>query len=248
MTLFSKVRNARKAAEEHKKAASAQAASEKPPAPPYKHIPTHAAQDALAGSSSIWSREERSQLISAAHKRRNDLKMISVSFGGSSGNFHSEIDQSKIAQVRRMNHNISGSSSMLNVPAAGSSRASLNLLPSTSAANLYHGINDIGPSRASSSGYDNTFSPSAMARRQEQLSRSSLNEKTLQDAPPVHTVLAMHRQTPSPANNHSRSSYQTTHSSRASFQQRRSPLSTSGKYTLLNVAVSCPNLARPITC
>lgn len=168
--------------------------------------------------------------------------MISMSFAGSSGSFHSEIDHSKIAQVRRMNHNMSGSSLMLNVPGAGSSRASLNLpRPSTSTTHFHTNISDVAPPRASFSGYDSNFSAIAMARRQEQLSRSSLNE-TLKDAPPIPTVPARRQHVPSHASNASGSSHQTTHSSRTSFQQRPSPLSTSGECTYSRYALSCANV------
>jgi hypothetical protein len=48
MKFFSKLRKAKGAAEEYKKAAAAQ--EEPKPRVPYKHIPTHAAQDALASA------------------------------------------------------------------------------------------------------------------------------------------------------------------------------------------------------
>jgi hypothetical protein len=46
MPLFTKFKKAKDAAVEHKKSAAAE--QEKPPAPPYRHVPTHAKQDALA--------------------------------------------------------------------------------------------------------------------------------------------------------------------------------------------------------
>lgn len=48
MKFFSKLRKAKGAAEEYKKAAAAQ--EEPKPKVPYKHVPTHAAQDALASA------------------------------------------------------------------------------------------------------------------------------------------------------------------------------------------------------
>jgi hypothetical protein len=46
MPLFAKFKKAKDAAVEHKKTVVAE--QEKPPAPPYRHVPTHAKQDALA--------------------------------------------------------------------------------------------------------------------------------------------------------------------------------------------------------
>ncbi|KAI9810152.1 MAG: hypothetical protein M1827_006678 [Pycnora praestabilis] len=68
MSIFSKIRGAKKAADEHKKPQSD--AAEKPKAAPYKHIPTHAAIDALSGAPSSWKENDRSK-IQAHHKRRS---------------------------------------------------------------------------------------------------------------------------------------------------------------------------------
>lgn len=72
MSIFSKVKNAKKAAEEHKRASSQAQAEIKPPTR-YKHIPTHAAQDALSCAPTSWSVEESRAKISAAHRRKSDL-------------------------------------------------------------------------------------------------------------------------------------------------------------------------------
>jgi hypothetical protein len=72
MSIFSKVKNAKKAAEQHKQASSQAQADFKPPTG-YKHIPTHAAQDALSCAPTSWTVEESRAKISAAHRRKSDL-------------------------------------------------------------------------------------------------------------------------------------------------------------------------------
>ncbi|KAF2026939.1 hypothetical protein EK21DRAFT_91949 [Setomelanomma holmii] len=69
MALFSKFKKAKEAAVEHKKSAAAQEA--KPPAAPYKHVPTHAEQDALAAQpTKILRPDELQARIAKARKRR----------------------------------------------------------------------------------------------------------------------------------------------------------------------------------
>ena len=71
MSIFSKIRGAKKAAEKHKGAKTqGKVAEEK--AAPYRHVPTHAAIDALSGAPSSWKAEDRSA-IKAHHKRRSAL-------------------------------------------------------------------------------------------------------------------------------------------------------------------------------
>ncbi|MCJ1465521.1 hypothetical protein MMC07_004139 [Pseudocyphellaria aurata] len=67
MSIFSKIKGAKKAANEHKASIAKQSADA--PAP-YRHIPTHAAIDALSGAPSSWREEDRSA-IKAQHKRRS---------------------------------------------------------------------------------------------------------------------------------------------------------------------------------
>jgi hypothetical protein len=68
MALFTKFKKAKEAAVEHKKNATAQQA--KPPPTPYKHIPTHAAQDALSSQPTTVRPEELQARIAAARKRK----------------------------------------------------------------------------------------------------------------------------------------------------------------------------------
>lgn len=73
MSIFSKIKDAKQAAKEHK--ASVAVASHAPVETketkiPYRHIPTHAAVDALSGAPSSWKEEDRSA-IKAQNKRRS---------------------------------------------------------------------------------------------------------------------------------------------------------------------------------
>lgn len=65
MTLFTKFKRAKDAAAEHKKAQEA-----KPAKTPYKHVPTHAIQDAMALSPTVVRPEEIQARIAAARQRR----------------------------------------------------------------------------------------------------------------------------------------------------------------------------------
>lgn len=71
MSIFSKIRGAKKAAEKHKGAKTQEKDAEEKAAP-YHHVPTHAAIDALSGAPSSWKAEDRSA-IKAHHKRRSAL-------------------------------------------------------------------------------------------------------------------------------------------------------------------------------
>ncbi|KAH7065859.1 hypothetical protein BKA63DRAFT_166359 [Paraphoma chrysanthemicola] len=68
MALFTKFKKAKDAAVEHKKTAAAQQA--KAPSVPYRHVPTHAAQDALAAQPMTLKPEELQARIAKARKRR----------------------------------------------------------------------------------------------------------------------------------------------------------------------------------
>ncbi|PSN74136.1 hypothetical protein BS50DRAFT_8962 [Corynespora cassiicola Philippines] len=78
MSIFSRLKKAKKAAEDHKKAAESPAAEPKPPPVPYKHKPTHAAEDALAASPMAWSPEETRARIAAARKHRAQKSISSA--------------------------------------------------------------------------------------------------------------------------------------------------------------------------
>ncbi|TKA79363.1 hypothetical protein B0A49_01010 [Cryomyces minteri] len=88
MSIFSKIKGAKQAADQHKAAPAA--ADDKPKLAPYKHVPTHAAVDALSGAPSSWKAEDRERII-AQNKRRSAMTRTNSdlsNFSGSRGNMH----------------------------------------------------------------------------------------------------------------------------------------------------------------
>ncbi|ERF71069.1 hypothetical protein EPUS_03350 [Endocarpon pusillum Z07020] len=73
MSIFSKLRRAKQAADSQKEKNNA-AAETKPKPAPYKHIPTHAASDALLGAPA-GRREEDRKAILAQHQRRSQYNL-----------------------------------------------------------------------------------------------------------------------------------------------------------------------------
>ena len=79
MSIFSKIRGAKKAAAKHKGAKTQNNGTEKPDKPvPYRHVPTHAAIDALSGAPSSWKAQDKSA-IKAQYKRRSAMSRNSSS-------------------------------------------------------------------------------------------------------------------------------------------------------------------------
>ncbi|ESZ90200.1 hypothetical protein SBOR_9409 [Sclerotinia borealis F-4128] len=77
MSIFSKIKSSQKAAQKHKEKATAEEyqqkqAEEAATKVPYKHIPTHAAIDALSGAPSSWKRDDRTKILEH-HKRRSQM-------------------------------------------------------------------------------------------------------------------------------------------------------------------------------
>jgi hypothetical protein len=72
MSVFSKIKLSKKAAKEHKEKAAEK--NKGPVKIPYKHIPTHAAVDALSGAPSSWKVEDRSK-IKEYYKRRSQMAL-----------------------------------------------------------------------------------------------------------------------------------------------------------------------------
>ena len=70
MSIFSKLRAAKRAVDEAK-GAQKESKSQAQPAP-YRHVPTHAAVDALSGAPSAWKAQDV-PLIKAQHQRRSQL-------------------------------------------------------------------------------------------------------------------------------------------------------------------------------
>lgn len=69
MSVFSKIKQSRAAAKEHKAKAKEPAEETKVP---YKHVPTHAAVDALSGAPSTWKHEDLGK-IRQHHQRRSQM-------------------------------------------------------------------------------------------------------------------------------------------------------------------------------
>lgn len=67
MSIFSKIKGAKKAADQHKEVKPQ--SSEAPKKVAYKHVPTHAAIDALSGAPSSWKEEDRAAIRIQNHRR-----------------------------------------------------------------------------------------------------------------------------------------------------------------------------------
>ncbi|KAL8729615.1 MAG: hypothetical protein Q9181_004939 [Wetmoreana brouardii] len=82
MSIFTKIKGAKKAADKHKHAKASEIPVEKKDTPvPYRHIPTHAATDALTGAPSSWREEDRAA-IKHQHKRRSMMTRNSSALSG----------------------------------------------------------------------------------------------------------------------------------------------------------------------
>jgi len=73
MSIFSKLKNAKKAADQHKQVTKA--TEETNVVTPYKHVPTHAAIDALSGAPSSWQHSDRASIRYQNNKRRSLMGM-----------------------------------------------------------------------------------------------------------------------------------------------------------------------------
>ena len=75
MSIFSKIKDAKKAAKEHKIAEAQKTPVENVDKPqPYWHVPTHAAADALSGAPAGFREEDRTA-IRESHKRRSQHQL-----------------------------------------------------------------------------------------------------------------------------------------------------------------------------
>jgi hypothetical protein len=79
MSIFGKIRNAKKAADGHKKSEAVAPVAEPEVKKVYKHVPTHAAQDALSGSSSQLSTAELLAKIKEQRQRMSELPVSQTS-------------------------------------------------------------------------------------------------------------------------------------------------------------------------
>ncbi|KAL8968518.1 MAG: hypothetical protein Q9183_002427 [Haloplaca sp. 2 TL-2023] len=82
MSIFSKIKGAKKAADKHKQAKTSGVPVEQKDKPvPYRHVPTHAAVDALTGAPASWREEDRAA-IKHQHKRRSMMTRNSSVLSG----------------------------------------------------------------------------------------------------------------------------------------------------------------------
>ncbi|KAI4117264.1 MAG: hypothetical protein LQ338_007581 [Usnochroma carphineum] len=82
MPFFAKIKGAKKAADKHKQSKAQEIPVEKVDTPvPYRHVPTHAAVDALTGAPSSWREEDRAA-IKHQHKRRSMMTRNSSALSG----------------------------------------------------------------------------------------------------------------------------------------------------------------------
>ena len=79
MSIFSKIKGAKKAAKDHKQAQQAPAPETVDKPVPYKHIPTHAAIDAMAGAPASYRDADRAEIKATNEKRRS---MVAQSSSG----------------------------------------------------------------------------------------------------------------------------------------------------------------------
>ena len=101
MSIFSKIKGAKRAAKEHKLAESQKTPAEKVDKPQaYWHVPTHAASDALSGAPASFREEDRTA-IRESHKRRSQFNLtrnssaISANFSANRSNSYNGSDMSR---------------------------------------------------------------------------------------------------------------------------------------------------------
>ncbi|KAI9871084.1 MAG: hypothetical protein M1830_003327 [Pleopsidium flavum] len=113
MSIFSKIRGAKKAADEHKDAKAQNTVPEKTDKPvPYRHVPTHAAIDAISGAPSSWKAQDKSA-IKAQHKRRsamsrNSSNLSTVTMMQNTSNYQGSEWTSSRLETRKSHHGYQG--------------------------------------------------------------------------------------------------------------------------------------------
>ncbi|KAI4215340.1 MAG: hypothetical protein LQ351_002240 [Letrouitia transgressa] len=124
MSIFSKIRGAKKAADKHKQEQAS--AGKKEGQVPYRHIPTHAAVDALTGAPSSWREEDRAA-IKHQHKRRSMMSRNSSalstlhpssSYAGSEFSSYGMMPAGGVSPTGSEHSNSSSSSQLIELPAS----------------------------------------------------------------------------------------------------------------------------------
>ena len=111
MSIFSKIKGAKKAAKEHKLAEAQKTPVEQVDKPqPYWHVPTHAAADALSGAPASFREEDRTA-IRESHKRRSQHQ-LSRNSSAMSANFavnrNSSYNGSEVSRNSYGNYGMNG--------------------------------------------------------------------------------------------------------------------------------------------
>jgi hypothetical protein len=112
MTLFSKIKGAKQAADEHKRSRATSESNTKPV--PYEHVPTHAASDALLVAPAAWTRYQNR----AKTRTQNRMKTCSTPTRAS---FNS-------VQLKRARHPNSSDATIQSVMQGESPRSSVQTL------------------------------------------------------------------------------------------------------------------------
>ncbi|KAI4278499.1 MAG: hypothetical protein LQ337_000982 [Flavoplaca oasis] len=120
MSIFSKIKGAKKAADKHKQAKSTEVPVEIKNTPiPYRHVPTHAAVDALTGAPASWREEDRAA-IKHQYKRRSAMTRNSSNLSGtlhpSSSYTGSDFSNYGVSPVSSEHSNSSSSSQLVELP------------------------------------------------------------------------------------------------------------------------------------
>ena len=83
MSVFAKLRRSRQAAKEHQAKAAEQKKKEETKEP-YRHVPTHAATDAISGAPPTWRADDRTRILEN-NRRRSAMSAIGMGMPGPAG-------------------------------------------------------------------------------------------------------------------------------------------------------------------
>ena len=142
MSIFSKIKGAKKAAKDHEQAQQGPAPETVDKPIPYKHVPTHAAIDAMAGAPASYREADRAEIKATNEKRR------------------SMITQNSSAMSTTLNTSLNRNSSYASTANTSYSRP----MPPRLEARRSYGANGGYYNNGMSNGYQ-TFQPSPLASK-----------------------------------------------------------------------------------
>lgn len=152
MAVWSKMKNGKKAAEKVKED---ETKASKPKPPPYTHIPTHAATDALNGVSGVYQARDRVAIKEAVEKRKSIVRNASSSsqafnFSRNSSYYNSNLEGAD--SVARLNPNPPMHAARSYQPSRlASKRRSSNILKPTSLPNHSIAVSEVDSRSVSNS-------------------------------------------------------------------------------------------------